>query len=127
MECIAASRIAQRLARLLLKPSDCFKSQTLCITTTIRRCYEERDDNKFTAGEGHTTNRIYQASCARLVFSTSLTAAAATDRPVYPHFIHLNNRTASQQPFTRHNRFYCTAKTIRKKMVRFIALSAEIN
>lgn len=124
MECIAVGKIAQRFVGLLLKHNDCLKSQTLSFTTTFTRCDKERDNNKFqqsnTAHEGHnnTTNRIYQASCARLVFSTT---TAATDRPVYQYFINWKNHSANQQPtFTRHNRFYCTVKNSRKKMVRII-------
>lgn len=130
MECIVTGKIAQRFVGLLLKRSDCLKSQTtLRFTTTFSRCDDdERDSNKHTAYEGqHTTNRIYQPSCERLVFSTAATtttkaiAATATDRPVYQHFIHWKNHSANQQPtFTRHNRFYCTAKTVRKKMVRLL-------
>ncbi|XP_055325472.1 putative pterin-4-alpha-carbinolamine dehydratase [Sitodiplosis mosellana] len=122
MECLVTGKIAQRFVGLLLKRSDCSKSQTLRFTTTLGRCDDdERDNNKLTAHEGHhTTNRIYQPSCERLVFSTSTTTvvvAAATYRPVYPHLIHWNNHSTNQQPrFARHNRFYCTAKTIRKKM-----------
>lgn len=129
MECIVAGKIAQRLVGLLLKRNDCLKSQTLRFTTTFGRCDDdERDNNKFTAYEGqHTTNQIYQPSCVRLVFSTApatttATKAKATDRPVYSHFIHWKNHSENQQPtFTRHNRFYCTAKTVRRKMVRIIS------
>lgn len=122
MEYIAVGKIAQRFARQLLKSRDCLKSQTLNITTTLGRCDDERDNNKFTLYEGHTVNEIYQASCARRAFSTLTTTAAATDRPVYPHFVYGKNHSTNQQPFTRHTRFYCTAKPIRKKMVRFFFL-----
>lgn len=110
MESVFAGGIAQRLVGKLLK-CNCLRSQALHSTTAFGRRIEERDSNSITAYEGHNTiKRIYQASCARLVFST-----AATDRPVYPHFIYWEN----QQPtITRHNRFYCTAKTTRKKMVK---------
>lgn len=126
MECIGASKIVQRFGRLLLKSNACLNSQTLLSTTTttsIQRSNVERDNNKSSTGEGHKANGIYQASYARLAFSTFVIAtatAAATDRPVYPHFIHLENHTVNQQTFTRHSRHYCTVKTNRKKMVRFL-------
>lgn len=114
---MAVGRIVHGFAWNLLKRSDCLKSQTLRCATTFNRFNTERDNNKFSACEGHTTDRIYQASCAaRLVCSTSKTATA-TDRPVYQYYIQWENHLVKQQPFTRHNRFYCTAKTIRKKMV----------
>lgn len=121
MECIVVGKVAQRIVGLLLKRNDCLKSQIFRSTTTLGRCDEERDNHKFTAHEGHnsTTNRIYQTSHARLVLPTlTSTTTTATDRPVYPYFIYWENHSANQQPtFTRHNRFYSTAKTIRKKMV----------
>lgn len=120
MECIGAGKIVQRFSRLLLKSNACLNSRTLLSTTTttsIQRSNEERDNNKFSAAEGHKANGIYQASYARLAFSTFVTA---TDRPVYPHFIHLENHSVNQLPFTRHTRHFCTVKTIRKKMVRFL-------
>lgn len=115
MVCMVAGKIAHQIAGNLLKRYDCLKSQTLRCTTTFNRCHSERDNNKSIACEGHTVNRIYQASYAmRLVCSAlNTTTAKATDRPVYPYCIQWE-----QQPFTRHNRFYCTAKTIKKKMVR---------
>lgn len=117
---IAAGKIAQRCAGQLLKSRDCLKSQTLNITTTTSsRCDDERDNNKFTLCEGHTATQIYQASYARRAFSTLTTA---TDRPVYPHFAYWKNHSTNQQSLTRHTRLYCTAKPIRKKMVRFLFL-----
>lgn len=140
MECFGVGKIGQRFAKLLLKPSDCLTQQTLrCAATTttscssgnstatISRCDRERDNTKITACEGHITSQIYELSCARLVFSTLKAAATTTttitDRPVYPHFIHLANHIAYQQPYTRHARFYCTAKTTRKKMVSLFNIS----
>lgn len=133
--------IAQhRFARLLLlfkQQSECLKSQifryaatttisTSTTTTTTKSTSEcvngadkDRDNTKFNASEGHIANCTYQAPFASLVFSTATAAAAAlTDRPVYPHFIHCIKHTAIHPPLTRHTRLYCTTKTIRKKMVR---------
>lgn len=120
MDCMVAGKIAHQFAGNLLKRYDCLKSQTLRCATTFNRCHLERDNNKAIACEGHTVNRIYQASYAtRLVCSAlNTTTAKATDRPVYPYCIQWENNSVKQQPFTRHNRFYCTAKTIKKKMVR---------
>lgn len=126
MECINVGKITQRFGRLLLKSNARLDSQAFRSTTTtttniiIQQSNNERDNNKFRDIEGHITNRIYQACYARLVSSTFIAAATtATYRPVYSYFIHLENHTVNQQPFTRHNRNFCTAKTIRKKMVRF--------
>lgn len=106
-------------------------------TTSTNECVsggdKERDNTKFNASEGHIANCTYQAPFARLVFSTPTSTAVAaetetaiatalTDRPVYPHFIHCIKHTAFHPPLTRHIRFYCTAKTIRKKMVRHYSL-----
>lgn len=126
--------IAQhRFTRLLLlfkQQSECLKSQIFFYATTINtsttttstsECVrdKERDNTKFNASEGHIANCTYQAPFARLVFSTaSDTATALTDRPVYPHFIHCIKHTANHPPLAHHTRFYCTAKTIRKRMVR---------
>lgn len=121
MECIAAGKILVR--GLLTKRCDCLRSQKLRFTTTFVQCDEERDNNKHTTNEGHnTTDQIYQASCERLVFSTlATTAAATTDRPVYPYSIHWKNHLPNQQStFTRQKRFYCTTKVTRKKMVKII-------
>lgn len=132
--------IAQhRFTRLLLlfkQQSECLKSQifryaaatttsisTSTTTTSTSECVsggdKERDNTKFNASEGHIANCTYQAPFARLVFSSPTpTAAALTDRPVYPHFIHCIKHTANHPPLAHHTRFYCTAKTIRKRMVR---------
>ena len=125
--------IAQhRLSRLLLlfkQQSECLKSQifryattisTSTTTTSTSKCVRdtERDSTKFNASEGHIANCTYQAPFARLVFSTAAAAATTlTDRPVCPHFIHYIKHIANHPPLTHNIRFYCTAKTIRKKMV----------
>lgn len=125
LDYIVGGRIAQRFVGQLLqlqnKRCDFLKNQTHRFTTTFGRYDEERDNNnKHTAHEGHnntTPHQIYQASCERLVFSKATTTI---DRPVYSHIIQWENYSTNQQlAFTRHNRFYCTAKTIRKKMVRY--------
>lgn len=137
MEYFIAQHRFTRLLLLFKQQSECLKSQifhyaaattistsTTTTTTSASKCVsggdKERDNTKFIASEGHIANCTYQAPFARLVFSTSTAAATAlTDRPVYPHFIHCIKHTANRPPLTRHNRFYCTTKTIRKKMVRF--------
>lgn len=132
MEYFVAQHRFNRLLLLLKQQSECLKSQIFRYATTIStstttstsKCVrdKERDNTKFNAREGHIANCTYQAPFARLVFSTSTSAATAalTDRPVYPHFIHCIKHTANHPPLTRHIRFYCTAKTIRKKMVRHL-------
>lgn len=105
MESVFVGSIAKRLTGKLLKCCDCLRSQAFRSTTTFGRRFEERDDNSIAINEGHnTTKRIYQTLLL-----------AATYRPVYTHFIHWEHQHPT---FTRHNRFYCTAKRTRKKMVK---------
>lgn len=144
MECFAAQRFT-RLLLLSKQQSECMRSQicrryattTSSPSTTTSTASEyvrdkDRDNTKFTASEGHMANRTtYQASFASFVCSTltptiattttaavAATAAALTDRPVYPYFMCCIKHTVNQPPLTRHFRFYCTAKTTRKKMVK---------
>lgn len=132
MECFVAQRFA-RLLLLLKQQSECMSSQIFRYATTISTSTttttnnttsiakyardKERDKTNFHAIGGHIANCTYQAPFARLVFSTLIptkaTATTSTHRPVCSV-----QHTANQPPLTRHFRFYCTAKTIRKKMVR---------
>lgn len=100
---------AQRRIVKLLPRNDCLKSQ-FRYSTSLNRRGHERDDDNFTPCEGHA-NRIYQVFRSRHVFA----AFTAADRPV-----HLENQSTNQH-FARHSRFYCTAKNLRKKMVRSCA------
>lgn len=130
MACFVSHRRFDRLLLLLLnQQSECLKSQifrwaatTISTSTTTTNTAssakyvrdKERDETNFHASEGHRANCTYQAPFARLVFSTltPTKATAITDRPVY-----CTQHTPNQPPLTHHFRFYCTAKTIRKKMV----------
>lgn len=130
MECFVTQQRFSRLLLLLKQQSECLKSQifryaTTTIstsTTTTNECVRDKERNSIS--EGHIANcNTYQAPFATLVFST-ITPKTTTDRPVYPHSIYCTKYTENHPPLTRHIRFYCTAKTIKKKMVRrFFSLS----
>lgn len=107
-------KLSLKNAVRVLNTNSYLKKQIFCFTTTINnfRNVDERDDNKFiNVSEGRNIGKHYQ-QCYK----------ASRDWLVYQHFNTyscLAKQIVNQNLFARHNRFYCTVKTTRKKMVSF--------
>lgn len=118
----SSARIVACAGRMqfMLKVCECFENATASYSTAATITFataaalkqarrSERDNTTALVNQGHT-KKNYQS------YSTTATTKAATDRPVYSWASCFGKDSVNGKHLTRHNRFYCTKPSTKKKM-----------